>query len=151
MAELPIDLDAQVQRLCDQGDEAAETGDYRQAISCFQAAWGVLPEPKNAWEVALRILAAIGDTHFLSGNWLECIDALQRAAKGCDGAIENPFIRLRLGQSLFEIGNLREAANWMAPAYLEEGKKLFSYDDPKYLTFLKAQLKPPPEGWPEGW
>jgi hypothetical protein len=65
--------------------------------------------------------------------------------------VHNPFLRLRLGQCLFESGDRQDAANWLAGAYLLEGKKLFADDDPQYLEFIKAQLAPPPGGWPEGW
>src|SRR5262249_44277801 len=115
------------------------------------AARDLLPEPRTDWEAALWILAAIGDAHFLAGNWQGARDALMEAVKGCAGAAENPFVRLRLGQSLFELGELREAGDWMAPAYLMEGKRLFAAEDPKYLAYLKSQLQPPPGGWPEGW
>lgn len=69
----------------------------------------------------------------------------------CEGAMANPFLRLRLGQCLFELGELSEAANWLTGAFLQEGKIIFAADDPKYLVFLKSKLSPPPEGWPEGW
>ena len=72
-------------------------------------------------------------------------------AMRCDGATANPFLRLRLGQCLFELGELDEAANWLAGAFLEEGTKIFAEDDPKYLAFIKSKLLPPPGGWPEGW
>lgn len=72
-------------------------------------------------------------------------------AMKCDGATGNPYLRLRLGQCLFELGEMREAANWLSGAYLLEGKKIFAEDDPKYLEFVKDKLQPPPGGWPEGW
>lgn len=65
--------------------------------------------------------------------------------------VGNPYLRLRLGQCMYELGEMTEAANWLAGAYLSEGTKLFAHDDPKYLDFIKSQLKPPPGGWPEGW
>jgi hypothetical protein len=151
MAELPDEIGGEVQRLCAEGEDFADEGEFGQALSRYQAAWDLLPEPREDWGEALWILTAIGDAHFLNGNWQGCRDALQRAVKGCDGAVENPFVRLRLGQALFEQGDLREAGNWMAPAYLTEGKKLFAGEDPKYLAFLKTQLHPPPGGWPKGW
>ncbi len=73
------------------------------------------------------------------------------AMKFFDEARGNPFLRLRLGQCMYELGEHREAADWLTMAFLSEGKKLFEQDDPKYLAFTKAQLKPPPGGWPEGW
>jgi hypothetical protein len=65
--------------------------------------------------------------------------------------VANPFLRLRLGQALYELGDEQEAANWLVPAYLSEGPALFEDDDPKYLEFFCSKLAPPPGGWPEGW
>jgi len=151
MTELPPDFVSWIERLCEEGERLADDGDYVNAVQRFRTAWNLIPEPKAAYEAAFQILGAIGDASFLSGDWQGCRDAMKRAVKECDGAIENPFIRLRLGQSLFELGELPEAANWMAPAYLMEGKKLFDSDKPEYLAFIKQQLQPPPGGWPEGW
>jgi tetratricopeptide (TPR) repeat protein len=151
VSELTDEVQEQIEAHCAKGDAFAEQGQFARALAEYAAAWELLPEPKKDWEAALWVLAAIGDAHFLSGNWQACRDALQEAVKGCAGAVENPFIRLRLGQSLFELGELREAANWMAPAYWLEGKRLFAAEDPKYLAFLRAQLQPPPGGWPKGW
>ncbi len=69
----------------------------------------------------------------------------------CSGAPANLFVRLRLGQRLFELGDRQKAAQWLAGVYPLEGKAPFAGDDPKYLEFIKAQLQPPPGGWPEGW
>ncbi len=69
----------------------------------------------------------------------------------CDGATANPFLRLRLGQCLLELGELNEAANWLAGAFLLEGNKIFDDDDPKYLDFIKSKLAAPPGAWSEGW
>jgi len=63
----------------------------------------------------------------------------------------NPFIQLRLGQCSYESGDMDNASQWLVRAYLSEGTKIFRDDDPKYLDFIKSQLKPPPAGWPEGW
>ena len=56
-----------------------------------------------------------------------------------------------MGQSLYELGEAREAANWLAPVYLLEGRAPFEDEDPKYLNFLRTKLDPPPGGWPQGW
>jgi hypothetical protein len=68
-----------------------------------------------------------------------------------EGATSNPFLRLRLGQCLYELGEMKEAANWLAGAYLMEGQAIFAEDSPKYLEFVRSKLEPPPDGWPEGW
>jgi tetratricopeptide (TPR) repeat protein len=140
-----------IQAHCTNGDSHVKKGKFAKALMEYAAAWDLLPDPKTDWDAASWILAAIADAYFFSGNWQACCETLQKAVKGCGGAVDNPFIRLRLGQALFELGDFGEASNWMAPAYLMEGKGLFESDDSKYLTFIKSQLQPPAGGWPEGW
>jgi hypothetical protein len=115
-----------------------------------ESAWESLPEPRTDWSAGEWIMAAIGDVQFVQGNFAASRKAFMTALK-CGGSPDNPFLRLRLGQCLFELGDRQEAANWLAGAYLLEGKKLFADDDPRYLEFIKSQLEPPPGGWPEGW
>jgi len=150
MAELPDDVYENVSRLCEEGDEFADGEDYAAAVGRYEEAWDFLPEPKADSSAALWILGAPGDAHFLAGDYKAGREVLMRAVNACADAAGNPFIRLRLGQCLFELGEQREAANWLAGAYVMEGNKLFEDDDPKYLAFVKPQLKPPPGGWPKG-
>jgi hypothetical protein len=146
----PGDPLAEAQRLFEEGEELADEETTEFVLSLFRAAWDLLPEPKEDQESACQILVAIADTYFHLGYWERCHRWLQRGLRYWD-LVGNPFVRLRLGQSLFELGNLRESSNWMVPAYLQEGKRLFEDDDPKYLAFIKEQLDPPPGGWPKGW
>jgi hypothetical protein len=69
----------------------------------------------------------------------------------CGADLGNPFFRLRLGQSLYELGDEQEAANWLVPVYLTEGRKPLEGENPKYLEFFRGKLQPPQGGWPEGW
>jgi hypothetical protein len=61
-------------------------------------------------------------------------------------AIGNPFLHLRLGQCLYELGDLDRAADELTRAYLGGGADLFDGAD-QYLAFLKTRLEPPPGGW----
>jgi hypothetical protein len=134
------------ERLLGEGDLL--TGD--EALAKYQAAWAVLPEPKDEQEPAIRILGAIADCEFYRSRWDECRAAIQHVFR-CGADLANSLLRLRLGQALYELGDQQEAANWLVPAYLSEGRALFAEDDPKYLVFLHSKLQPPPGGWPQGW
>jgi tetratricopeptide (TPR) repeat protein len=132
------------------GEELANAEQYSDALPHLQAAWDALPKPKNDQELALQILAAIADCHFYLGDWNECCETVQYAFQyGAD--LDNPFFRLRLGQSLYELGNEQEAANWLVPVYLMEGRTPFEIDGLKYLEFFRTKLKEPQGGWPDGW
>lgn len=138
------------ERLFAQGEDFADAQLDGAALNCFRAAWEVLPEPREEQPPAIRIQAAIADSCFFLGQWAACRVAVQHAFR-CGADPANPFLRLRLGQALYELGDEREAANWLVPAYLSEGRLLFEDDDPKYLEFFRSKLDPPPGGWPEGW
>lgn len=145
-----VEVPGEAERLLDEGEALLDGGEYAEALPQLQAAWGMLPEPKTEHELAVRLMAAVGDCYFHMREWGVCHEAMQHVLR-CGAALDNPFIRLRLGQSLYELGNEREAANWLVPVYLAEGRAPFQGDDPKYLEFFREKLLPPEGGWPEGW
>jgi tetratricopeptide (TPR) repeat protein len=148
--ELPDDVFARITELCEEGNDLAEQGAFSEAVGMFQEAWDLLPEPAVRWQAATWILAALGDVYFLSGDYEAAREKLSLAMHA-PGAIGNPFLHLRLGQVQFELENASRAADELARAYLQEGKKIFEGEDPKYLDFIKGKLRPPEGGWPEGW
>jgi hypothetical protein len=141
MAKIPDTVD----RLFAEGEKFADAEEYGEALARFQAAWALLPEPKDDQEPAVQILAAIADGYFYLGEWDKCREAVQHAFR-CGAELDNPFLRLRLGQSLYELGDEREAANWLVPVYLMEGRGPFEADDPKYLEFFRNKLHAPEGG-----
>jgi hypothetical protein len=147
---LVSEMSDEVERLSAIGEELIDAGRHDEALASLRTAWDALPDPKDDQDSAIGVLAAIADCCFELKRWNECCDAIQHAFRcGADSA--NPFLRLRLGQSLYELGNLGESANWLVPVYLLEGRKPFQDEDPKYLESFRTQLKPPAGGWPEGW
>src|SRR5579883_2690979 len=97
MTERPEDITAQVGRLFAEGEAFAD--DDEQALARFRAAWDLLPDPKEEQGLAVQVLAAIANSHFYRGDWDECRQAVQDAFR-CGADVANPFLRLRLGQSL---------------------------------------------------
>src|SRR4051812_46588029 len=104
MAELPEDTAAQVERLMAEGEAFADAEQDDEALARFQAAWDLLPAPKEEQEPAVQLLAAIADSRFFQGDWGGCQQAVQHAFR-CGADVANPFLRLRLGQSLYELGD----------------------------------------------
>ena len=138
--ELDDVLLAEIRELCAIGDRYANEGDYAQALTEYNLAWRMIPEPKNNWEASTWILGAIADASFLSGNDGPVIAALEYAMT-CPGGLGNPFLHLRLGQSLYRAGKTDWAANELMRAYMGAGEEIFSLEDPKYLEFLKTRAK----------
>lgn len=133
-----------------EGDELLDQDCFDDALGRYSAAWNLLPRPQEDCADAMWIQSGIGDAHFFRGDFTAAREAFMTVLR-CGGETDNPYLRLRLGQCLFEMGERQEAANWLTGAFLLEGKKIFADDDPKYLEFIKAKLQPPPGGWPKGW
>lgn len=108
------------EQLFAEGEELADAEDDAVTLDRFRAAWDALPEPREEQEPAVRILAAVADSCFFLGRWMECCDAVQHAFR-CGAELDNTFLRLRLGQAMFELGNRAEATNWLVPVYLAGG------------------------------
>lgn len=67
--ELSDELYVRVEELSETGNEAMENEDYAKAISCFQKALDILPEPKEDWEAYLWLAGSIGDAYFMMRNY----------------------------------------------------------------------------------
>lgn len=143
--ELSDAINRKVVQLSQEGDEQAESGHYREAVARYIAALDLLPEPKTDWQACTWLLAAIGDANFKSNNYEHAKAALTDAMH-CPGAVGNPFIHLRLGQTQFELGNMQRANDELARAYMGAGKEIFAGDDPKYFAHLKTVLLLPANG-----
>ena len=143
---LSDEVHGQITTLCSTADDLAKEERFAAALKLYWQAYDLLPEPKTQWEAATWILGAIGDANFFSGDYQAGRDNLT-SAMHCPDAIGNPFFHLRLGQCQYELGNHDRAADELARAFLLEGAELFAEEDPKYLEFVKGQLKEPPGGW----
>ena len=138
MSKLPSDIRQMVDQLCQKGDQFAQIDQHDDALDKYEAAWALLPEPKTQWPAATWILMAAGDVYFEKRDFEAACGTLEESLNYPDGD-QNAFILLRLGQSLFELGDLNAAANALEAALAQQGDSLFADEDPKYLDFLKTQ------------
>ena len=140
MDELPNELSQLVDGLYRKGDQFAGMEQYDDAIEKYGQAWDLLPEPRDQWPAATWILLSVGDAHFRMNEYSEAADLLTDALNYPDGEA-NPFLHLRLGQCLLELGQLNDAAGALEEAFRLGGDELFADEDSKYLGFVKTQLK----------
>lgn len=141
MAALELDdaVYEQVKRQCSRGDALAEEKKYGEAIKAYREAWNLIPEPKRDWNASTWIMAAFADAYFLAGHLKAARETLEFAMT-CPGALESAFLHLRLGEVLFEAGELDRAADELLRAYLvDDTDQIFDDEDPKYLAFLKTR------------
>ncbi|MBR0565976.1 hypothetical protein J5J83_07595 [Azoarcus sp. L1K30] len=136
--ELPDDLYVRIRKLCEQANDALESDSPQHAEAPLLEALRLLPKQQDRWEAYTWICASLGEMYFLSKRYQEAKEALFDAMNGPDGNT-NPFIFLRLGQVLFELGDMRGAQEYLARAHMLEGDELFVREDTKYLEFLKGK------------
>ena len=125
--EPPTDICDQIDELADAGTELFDHGDWSNAITPWEEALDLLPEPHTDHPQALWLHASIGDAYHSGGFWDEAIDQL-RLALACPDGTDNPYIWLRLGQALQATGDTSTATNALLCAYILEGDTIF--DDP---------------------
>lgn len=141
--ELEKKLAAKIKEICEEGDVLVEMGELNDAFNNFIEAMNLVPEPKESYFVTAGIMAGLGDVYFHSNSFQQGKEALSDVMH-CVGAIGSPFLHLRLGQCQLELGNDERAADELVRAYMGAGKEIFAKEDPKYFSFLKSKITPPP-------
>jgi tetratricopeptide (TPR) repeat protein len=143
--QLDDELHARIVALTDEARAFEEKQEWVPATAKLEQALALVPEPQWDWEAATWLFIAIGDVAFQSGDYERAREAFRQAML-CPGAIGNPFVHLRRGQTFFELGEMKWAEEELAGAYMLEGVEIFEDEDPKYLAHLKTVLQPPATG-----
>ena len=136
--ELDDALFAEITRLTDSGEALFDKGNFKGAIEQYNKALELIPEPKTDWDASVWTIAAIGDSHFMLKEYdaaLECFKSLMTEYE----ETENPFVRLRYGECLYETGDLVAAKEHLYEAYKMEGREVF--DARKYRAIMADLIK----------
>lgn len=138
-AELDAAAEARVQELVDQANELDDDDRYAESEPLLLEALRLIPDPKAESGLSLQIYGALGDDYWSQGNYVAAENAL-RMAQQCAGGLQNPFIWMRLGQTLFDQhGATDQAVDALLSAYMLDGAEVFATEDPKYLGLLKQR------------
>lgn len=138
--ELDNQVYEEIVHLCKVGDAFVEQGQMNSAIESYTEALDLVPLPKNNWDTSTWIYTALGDTYFLNVDYQMAKSNLYNALN-CPDGISNPFILMRLGESLFECGEIDKAKEYLLRAYLLEGYKIFFSEDDKYFELIKDMIE----------
>lgn len=122
------------------GDELAAESMYGYAAEKYMEALRLLPLPAVQWEAAGWLLTALGDVSFLAGKFSEAADYLYQALN-CPATQDNPFVHLRLGQSLLGQADLQSAEQHLLKAYMLGGDEIFESEDPVYFNTIKKIIQ----------
>lgn len=139
MPELDDSLYQRILRLSRQADNKLGTGACKEAAQMYYQAMELLPSPVEQWEAATWLSGSAANALYMDRQFSLAANELRRALR-FPGALDNPFIRLRLGQSLLEIGEHDAARNELLKAYMLGGDKVFEDENPKYFRLIQSLL-----------
>ncbi|PHR35253.1 MAG: hypothetical protein COA38_02900 [Fluviicola sp.] len=138
MSELDDNIYSEIRHLSADGDKFFDKNEFLQALKLYDEALKLVPLPKTEWDASKWLYTAIGDVYFAQQEFDRSKHAFYDALN-CPHAHSNPFINLRLGQSLFELEETAKSEEYLMRAYMLEGNKIFKGENKKYINFLKEK------------
>lgn len=139
MPELDVSIYQRILKISQSADSKLEAGSCKEAIQLYNEAMKLLPKPIEQWEAATWLSGSAGNALYMDRQYRAAVIELRRTLK-FPGATSNPFILLRLGQSLFELGDQDEARNELVKAYMLGGNRIFDDEHPKYFRLIKTLI-----------
>ena len=121
---------------CDKGEAMYESGAFHKAISNYEKALDLLPNPKEDWEAATWICTALSDAYAELDENEESMSYLLMAEKS-PGGTTNPYIQLQLGIAYYDRLDLNQARDYLLRAYMLEGDDIFEDLEAKYLSAIQ--------------
>ena len=132
---------SEIVRLSKEGDAFCDNEEYQYAKEKYMLALDLVPNPKRDWEAATWLYIALGDVSFLLKSYNEATEYLFEAIN-CPDGLGNPFIMLRLGESLFENGgDMNRIKDYLMRAFLLGGKEIFEGEDQKYFSLIEEIVR----------
>lgn len=150
--DLSAEVQAKMDELAQKGNRLENEGRLAEAVQVWQEGLALIPEPQQFYSQTVWFLAAIGDVYFQQGEYALAHECFDKARGNMTGAgYGNPFVMLRLGECCLEIGDEKNALEYLLRAYMFEGREIFEPDDEgedegaKYFEFLRTHIDLGPE------
>lgn len=142
--ELSEEIQVKMDELAQKGNQLEKEGRLAEAVAAWQEGLELIPEPQQFYSQTVWFLAAIGDVYFQQGEYALAHECFDKARGNMTGeGYGNPFIMLRLGECCLEIGDEKNALEYLLRAYMFEGEEIFAPDDEgedKYFEFLRTHI-----------
>lgn len=116
----------ELQDLADQGNLALDQGRLDEAISLWQQALALLPQPLTQWQAAFWLYASIGEAYYQQASYEKAIQVLVEAQSNPE-AKGNPYPFYMLGKCYWRLNNER-AVEYLLNAYELDGEGIFAAD-----------------------
>jgi len=137
--ELEDNIYNQIVSLAEEGDDFAEKEIFGSAISKYNEALDLLPEPKTDWEAATWLYVALGDALFSEKDFDAALDAYEKALISPEGT-GNPYVWFCLGEVFYALGNFEKAKTHFMSAYLLDGEEIFKDTKPVYISLITDEI-----------
>ncbi len=141
-------IKAKLAELAEKGNRLEYEEHYEEAIQAWKEALHLIPEPQQLYSETVWFLAAIGDIYFQRKQYEKAHQCFDKARGNLSGeGYGNPFIMLRLGECCLEIGDEKNAIEYLLRAYMFEGREIFEPDEDgnddgkKYFDYLRTHVK----------
>lgn len=139
---------AKLDEFAERGNQLEEEERYEEAIQAWEEGLKLIPEPQQFYGETVWFLAAIGDVYFKKGMYPQAHKCFDQARGNLSGSgYGNPFVMLRLGECCLELGDEKNATEYLLRAYMMEGKEIFEPyengedDGQKYFDFLRTHVE----------
>lgn len=146
--ELTPQIKTKLDELAQKGNQFEEEEQYEEAIQAWKEALSLIPEPQQFYSETIWFLAAIGDIYFQKKQYEKAHECFDKARGNLSGeGYGNPFVMLRLGECCLEIGDEKNATEYLLRAYMFEGREIFEPDEDgnddgkKYFDYLRTHVE----------
>ncbi len=146
--EITPEIKAKLDEFAGRGNQFEEEERYEEAIQAWEEGLNLIPEPQQFYSETVWFLAAIGDVYFQKKLYSKAHEYFDKARGNLSGeGYGNSFIMLRLGECCLEIGDEKNATEYLLRAYMMEGKEIFEPDEAgeddgqKYFDFLRNHVE----------
>lgn len=137
MKDLEPELKEQVVALCQKGMEQAEIERFEPSNRSFSKVYELLPEPKEEWKAYTWLRASMADNYFELKLFKEALIFFQEAVEKDEDYKTNAFVRMRIGQCIFELEGESAALADLKLAYSMGGDEVFEDEYAKYKKLVK--------------
>lgn len=141
--EITPEIKVKLDKAAERGNQFEDEEQYEKAIQAWEEGLDLIPEPQQFYSETVWFLAAIGDVFFEQEAYSRAHECFDKARGNLSGeGYRNPFIMLRLGECCLELGDEKNATEYLLRAYMMEGKEIFNMDETgqKYFNFLRTHV-----------
>lgn len=139
--EITEEVQEKLNALAEKGNRLEQEMHEEEAVQVWKEALALIPQPQQLYQQTVWFMAAIGDVYFRQEKFKQAYACFDQARGNLSGeGYANPFVMLRLGECCLEIGDEKNALEYLLRAYMFEGEDIFDEDELKYFDFLKTHI-----------